>query len=489
MRDALRRFVVRLFHLLVTIPVLHWIVGVRYRHKQNVPTGPCLVVANHNSHLDASLLLSMFSVRRMPDVHPVAAADYWEKSFIKRLFAMLFVNAIPIQRNPARGEDPLRPLVEALKRGESLIFFPEGSRGEAGVVKPFRSGVGKLVQKIPDLLVLPVFMAGPERLWPRGEVVPVPQAVDIIVGKPRSYDPSGDAREIAAEVRKDVLALAPPPPPPPTAPKGPPFRIAICCIDTERRHAIFEALVEALGREGRTLGLGSQVLEADAEGVRTIEGPIPFTRWRPWLRPLAWLFRTGGLFQGQKFVDTVQRAQTNEALTRSLADAIVGDGSSLVDLMAWSTLQGEVGETELFRTTEYLAGERSLPLRSWWRYTRRYPEIWLMSVLDLATPPMPDLVVHLQTDVDGLMRRLRSDDRLERHQTQATLRGLQQAYSRVGDVLAKRRKVTFLDCDADTSVDLLVASVVEEMTTRRSGQSAELAAAGVADAATDPRSA
>ena len=114
MRRWLRRVAVRAFHICVTRPVLGMVVGVHYRHKQNVPKGPCLVVSNHNSHLDASLLLSMFPVSRVADVHPVAAADYWETSLIRRLFAMVFVNATPIQRNPPRGVDPLAPLVDAL---------------------------------------------------------------------------------------------------------------------------------------------------------------------------------------------------------------------------------------------------------------------------------------------------------------------------------------------------------------------------------------
>jgi len=65
-------------------------------------------------------------------------------------------------------------MIDALGRGESLVFVPEGSRGEAGVIAPFRPGIGRLVARIPGLLVVPVYLAGPERVWPRGQVVPVP---------------------------------------------------------------------------------------------------------------------------------------------------------------------------------------------------------------------------------------------------------------------------------------------------------------------------
>ena len=82
---------------------------------------------------------------------------------------MLLMNGIPIERRPPRGSDPLEPIIQKLKAGESLIFFPEGSRGKAGVVAPFRRGIGLLAREFPGLLVVPVFLSGPERIWPRGE--------------------------------------------------------------------------------------------------------------------------------------------------------------------------------------------------------------------------------------------------------------------------------------------------------------------------------
>src|SRR5262245_57914090 len=110
-----------------------------------------MVVANHNSHLDASVLLTLFPISRVPRVHPVAAADYFGKSWFLRTLSMFLMNAITIERKATLGADPLGSVKDAIRDGESLIFFPEGSRGEAGVVGPFRQGIGRIVREFPGL--------------------------------------------------------------------------------------------------------------------------------------------------------------------------------------------------------------------------------------------------------------------------------------------------------------------------------------------------
>ena len=77
MRRLLQRLALYTFQVCIARPVLRWVVGVRYRRLGHVPAGPCLVVSNHNSHLDAAVLMSMFPLRRLARVHPVAAADYF----------------------------------------------------------------------------------------------------------------------------------------------------------------------------------------------------------------------------------------------------------------------------------------------------------------------------------------------------------------------------------------------------------------------------
>ena len=179
---ALRLAGMYAFQLGFIRPMLKWFWGARYRRLHHVPEGPCIVVANHNSHIDAAVLMSIFPIRRLPHVHPVAAADYFGQNAIRRGAAMIGMNAMAIERTAAPGRDVLSPMIDALQEGESLIFFPEGSRGEPGVVAAFRPGIGKIVKSVPGVLVVPVFLSGAERSLPRGEAVPLPLGIDVIIG-------------------------------------------------------------------------------------------------------------------------------------------------------------------------------------------------------------------------------------------------------------------------------------------------------------------
>jgi 1-acyl-sn-glycerol-3-phosphate acyltransferase len=435
--------------------MLRWVAGARYRRRSLIPEGPCLVVSNHNSHLDAALLMSLFPLRRLKHVHPVAAADYFGSNWIKRTAAMLLMNGIPIQRRAPAGVDPLAPVVEALRAGESLVFFPEGSRGEAGVVSKFRPGVGKLAQQIPGLLIVPVYLSGPERIWPRGEVVPVPLNIDVIVGKPRSYSPEEEPRSIANQVQRDVLALAPPPPPPPApAPRRtPPLRIGICGLERESRRDAFLRVTERVGRIESTLGIGeSHVLESTLDGVREVTGPIPEARGRAWLGVLAKVFRTGGWFAGEKFSEMVEQAQISEALElRPATRFLVTEGNALVDLLAWAEADfyhGVFDASGIHHLMQYLGGQKKIPFSHWWKFIRHAPEVWLVNILGLARPPAPDVLVIVRTPVPEVMARLRSRGRkLQRHENETSLRNLEQGYLEVGRVLKKRRRIEVFEAD------------------------------------------
>jgi 1-acyl-sn-glycerol-3-phosphate acyltransferase len=441
------------FHAGFVRPVLRWVIGVRFRRAGLVPRGPCIVVSNHNSHLDAAVLMSLFPLRRLRDVHPVAAADYFGSSWLRRTMAMALMNGIPIERRARPGCDPLAPLVEAVEAGKALIFFPEGSRGEAGVVSPFRPGIGKLVQRIPGLLVAPVFLSGPERIWARGEVVPIPGAIDVIVGRPRVYRPDRDARDIAEEVQRDVVQLAPPEPPRPGA-EPPPVRIAVCGVDAQARGDVFRRLTSALGRTHRTLGIADPVIEAEDGREREITGPIPETRIRSWVGTLARVFRTGERYEGDRFGEMVDRAQVEEVLgKRPSARFVVTDGSPLVDLLAWADAdfyRGVLDDAGIHHLLQFLSGERQIPFSRWWSYIRSAPEVWLLNTFELAQPPVPHVLVFVDLPVQRVLERLRRRGEAQRsYENEAFLVRLVAGYRNVARVLARRRKVACFDVDRE----------------------------------------
>jgi len=95
--------------------------------------------ANHSSHLDTILVWAAMPPDLRRKVRPVAAADYWGKGWLQRRIAIHTLNAVLIDRK-TRSSDPLEPLKSALAAGDSLIFFPEGTRGTGELPDPFKPG-------------------------------------------------------------------------------------------------------------------------------------------------------------------------------------------------------------------------------------------------------------------------------------------------------------------------------------------------------------
>lgn len=197
-----------LYFSLLIRPVVSIVLGMNVRGRQHLPkTGPAIIAANHNSHLDAMVLMALLLHRLLHRVRPVAAEDYFMKGRFLRWFSTRIVGILPIARKRAEsGEDPLAGCYTALEAGQILIIFPEGTRGEPEQLAPFRGGVAKLARKFPEVPVIPVFMHGLGKALPRGEGLLVPFMLDIYVGP--AISGRHEQGDFLAALRERVEALA-----------------------------------------------------------------------------------------------------------------------------------------------------------------------------------------------------------------------------------------------------------------------------------------
>lgn len=147
---------------------------------------PRVYYANHSSHLDFVAIWAALPKRLRQRTRPVAAAEYWEKGKVRPWLASRMFRAVLIPRNPARmrRENPVDLMHKALEDGADLILFPEGTRSPSGTIGEFKSGFHHLVERIPNLELVPVYLENLNRILPKGEHVPLPLMGHIRFGEP-----------------------------------------------------------------------------------------------------------------------------------------------------------------------------------------------------------------------------------------------------------------------------------------------------------------
>ena len=116
-------------------------------------------------------------------------------------------NAVYVEREGKGDGDPLEPLSDALARGDSIILFPEGTRGDGEEPQRFRSGLYTLATRFPHVVLVPAWIDNIQRVMPKGEVVPVPILCSVTFGAPIRVEEGEDRRVFLDRARAAVIAL------------------------------------------------------------------------------------------------------------------------------------------------------------------------------------------------------------------------------------------------------------------------------------------
>ena len=163
--------------------------------------------ANHQSHADLLLIWAALPRDLRALTRPIAARDYWTKTALREWITTRVFNAIYVSRERTATEDPLEPLVEALGHGDSVILFPEGTRGHAEEPQVFKAGLYNLAVRFPAVVLVPTWINNVQRVMPKGEVVPVPVLCSVTFGVPLRLEVGEERRAFLDRARAAVMAL------------------------------------------------------------------------------------------------------------------------------------------------------------------------------------------------------------------------------------------------------------------------------------------
>lgn len=176
------------------------------REKFRSLTGPCIVVANHTSHMDALVLNAALPQRIRWNIYSGAAADRWfvkgrPELVMQPWYQSLAMGTFPIQRGG--GSRALEYPRFLLDNGCNLLIFPEGTRSSSRGMAKFRHGVSILALE-KNVPVVPVFLSGLAEMRPKGsrEIHPGPAGAQIL--DPIRFEP-GTAVPEATRRLYDVM--------------------------------------------------------------------------------------------------------------------------------------------------------------------------------------------------------------------------------------------------------------------------------------------
>jgi 1-acyl-sn-glycerol-3-phosphate acyltransferase len=194
---------------LIAKPIARVLTGADVYGREHLPAkGPAIVVANHNSHIDTLLMLTIFPAKTLKHVRPAAAADYFLANPLISWFSRNIIGIVPVERQKVgRDFDVLAPARAALERGDIVVIFPEGTRGEASEgMGRLKGGVARLAADFPAAPVTPIWIAGAGRVLPKGRGVPVPLRCSVHIGPPLAW--TGDRHGFMGDLREALETLS-----------------------------------------------------------------------------------------------------------------------------------------------------------------------------------------------------------------------------------------------------------------------------------------
>jgi 1-acyl-sn-glycerol-3-phosphate acyltransferase len=454
-------------HLAVLRPFVKLVFGVHITGLHHLRAlDRFIVIANHNSHLDIFLLFHILAGRDIITTHAVAEETYFSRSRVIFRMADFLFRPVWIRRgDPDLDGDPLAAIKGILNTGHNLIVFPEGTRGQPGILQPFKSGLGRVVCEYRDIPIVPVFLSGAERVLPKSSTVPLPFWTHVVIGPPQLG--IGSHRAITQHLQAALKALS-------VSASAQRHRrkkksrktvpsVAVIGIDGSGKSTVSRRLAQDLSTSGASC-LVSDRLQFFLDGGEKSIQPLALERVRGAIGDYAKSAKSLKAYKIPKLAELILRDRLLNELKRWYApELIIQDGSPLLNMTAWVTLYQieRLNDSDYARAMAFMAGERAAigrndPLLS------QLPELRILDRLHLTHLGLPQVVVFIDCPPKTACERIAArGEHLQVHETEEKLGRLRVAYQMVCRITAEHSGIPTSQVDGSQPLQVVVSQARE----------------------------
>jgi len=175
---------------------------VRIRGLENIdPQRSFILVSNHQSTFDIFAFLGYLPIQ----FRWTAKAELFRIPFMG--WAMSRIGYIPIERSsPKKAYRSMLRAAEVVRKGVSVIIFPEGTRSPDGNLQPFKKGVFLIALK-SQAPILPITIQGASRIMRKGDWRIYPGQVRIQIDPPieTAGAPAEKEEQLSQRVRSTLV--------------------------------------------------------------------------------------------------------------------------------------------------------------------------------------------------------------------------------------------------------------------------------------------
>jgi 1-acyl-sn-glycerol-3-phosphate acyltransferase len=165
----------------------------------NIPPKRNFILAsNHLSHMDWFMSGYIITPRRFTFVAQVDQYSGFKKMWRNLIY--WWGGIIPINRKSDESKkEAIATAIKMLKEGYCVVIYPEGGRAYDGVMRDFKSGVGKLHLE-SGVPVLPAAFKGTQDLMPPHGKLKLKKVAQVLIGSPLDFP---QERQAAQKMDKD----------------------------------------------------------------------------------------------------------------------------------------------------------------------------------------------------------------------------------------------------------------------------------------------